>query len=375
MDSTDNSDFAADCSASTDTTPDQTCPSQDQTDTNQSDTKTEQTQSSATNAAANSSITPSLGIGRRNILKTGSMLPFFGALSTVPDVGTAESGFLTVRGINAGEYPTIETTCIVDTAAGQDGEITADAFTLEEEGTNRTIDNFEVREIDRSGEPEPLDIVFVFDDTGSMGDVIDAMQAAVTDFISDLEAANVDGRYGLVSFKQDPAEVDVDQELTDSASAVQAAVDGLSADGGGARPENHFDAIDEALTLDFRSTARQVVMTITDAPTRHGNDEERDASGGTTDLTLADMREKLVGTTFIAIAPPDERMSSYIPPEGGFMNIKRLAEQVDGFWLELPPDSIFTEFQKRMDTVQETLAATRYLPTRPPFPKAVICAP
>ncbi|MEF8814193.1 MAG: carboxypeptidase regulatory-like domain-containing protein [Halovenus sp.] len=304
-----------------------------------------------------------LGIDRRNLLKTASTLPLFGGLPALSGVTAGADGFVSVRGINAGEYPTIETTCIVETDAGRDGDLSRGAFTLEEEGSGRSIDDFEVIQIDRSGEPEPLDIVFVFDDTGSMGPYIDAMQDAVTDFIDDLEAANVDGRYGLVSFKQNPDNIDTDRELTSDAGAVQDAVNALSATGGGPIPENPLDAIDLALSFDFRTEARDIVITITDAPARHGNDNERDASRGTTELTLADIREGLVGTTFIAISPTDGQISSYLPPEGSFMNVKRIAEQVDGFWLELPPDNIFEEFQARLETIQETLAATRYILT------------
>ncbi|MFA9428380.1 hypothetical protein [Natronorubrum sp. A-ect3] len=296
---------------------------------------------------------------RRSVLRAASTFPLLASLPARSGAAT-EDGFTTVRGVNASEYPTIETTCIVETKAGQNGSLTADAFTLEEAGKDRSIDDIDIVEIDRSGEPEPIDIVFVFDDTGSMGDVIDGMQAAVTEFIDDLVDANVDGRFGLVSFKQDPDEMVLDQELTRDADAVQDAVNGLVASGGGPIPENPLDAIDLALGLDYRDDARQVMITIMDAPARHGRDNERNPSRGTTDLTLEVIKELLTDTIFIAISPTDDQISSYLPPEGGFMNIKRIAEQTDGFWLELPPDNIFEEFQQRLDIVQETLAATRY---------------
>lgn len=74
------------------------------TDITQSDTNTE-TRPSGTDAVDDTDTRrTNLQIGRRNLLKTGSMLPLFGALSTVPEVGAAtdeEGGPVVLMGLDS----------------------------------------------------------------------------------------------------------------------------------------------------------------------------------------------------------------------------------------------------------------------------------
>jgi len=115
------------------------------------------------------------------------------------------------------------------------------------------------------------DVVFVIDDTGSMGNAIDALKNDVND-LTDRLAENVSSlRLGLVSFKDaNPWEIDVDIDLTFDVDAFKAAVNTLFASGGGDGPEDADIALQVAANLSWRpgNVTRGMVL-ITDAPTHN----------------------------------------------------------------------------------------------------------
>lgn len=92
---------------------------------------------------------------------------------------------------------------------------------------------------------ECLDIVFVIDDTGSMGPAINNVKAGITSILILAEATCDSVQAGLITFK-DNVEVDVD--LTTNLAAVQAAILALVATGGLNEPEASNEALREAVT-------------------------------------------------------------------------------------------------------------------------------
>ena len=180
-----------------------------------------------------------------------------------------------------------------------------------------------------------VDIVVVFDDTGSMSGPIGDLKTEVSSFTTDLVNAGVDARYALVSFK-DNAEVDTDFT---TASNFQTAVDGLSASGGGDGQEDNVDALavgtgnaqaqmtnnEDPATggelSDFRAGAQRVLIDITDV----GAHDETDSR---TRFSQSDIEGFLNDGNFsyYAVAPD---------ATGADVNKRDIADNVDdGTWIE-----------------------------------------
>jgi hypothetical protein len=86
------------------------------------------------------------------------------------------------------------------------------------------------------------DIVFVVDDTGSMGNDIDQVKADI-DYITDRLIENITSvRFGLVTYKDAP-DVEYDVPLTFDVNAFKTGVSNLEAMGGGDYPEAVKDAL------------------------------------------------------------------------------------------------------------------------------------
>ncbi|MFB6101768.1 MAG: vWA domain-containing protein [Haloplanus sp.] len=221
-------------------------------------------------------------------------------------------------------FPDLSTFVRVDTTAGNAGDLVSEDFALCEGGCDQDVTaTFDTGD-------RQADIVFVFDDTGSMFEEIDDLQNNITSFINDVESAGIDARYALISFK-DVVETDLD--FTTSASDVQSAVNALSASGGGDGPEDNLDALGVAtrnLTPDsgpalssYRSGAQRIIIDITDA-TGH---EEGDGSGFT-NYTQGDIEGFLSGYTYYAVSPTD--------PWGTEVDKRDIANNLsNGTWLEL----------------------------------------
>lgn len=167
---------------------------------------------------------------------------------------------------------------------------------------------------------DELDLVFVFDDTGSMSDEIEGAKEGVRFLTEEIDAQEMDARYSLVTFKNEPT---VRTPFTRDAETVTSHVDDLYASGGGEIPEGNFDAIEHALDLDYRPDAQRVMVDITDAPS-HFDGDGSGVSDYTFDDVAADLRES--GVTFVSVAPDvEDRRSS----------AKSLTSAVGGFWTDI----------------------------------------
>lgn len=225
---------------------------------------------------------------------------------------TSES-FVDILGTDPSTYPTIGLTVHVDSDAGKDGTLTKDDFEVYEGGERRTITDFEFSST-------ALDLLFVFDDSGSMSGEIAAMQREAKNLTDTIAASEIDARYGLVSFRDT---VNTDLKFTEDADSLKAAVDSLAANGGGDFPEDNFDAIETGLEYDFRDDAQKVVIDITDATSHHDGDGS-DYSEHTLPEVAKDLREQ--GALFIGVSP------GYDDPEA---SLKVLAQKTGGLWVDI----------------------------------------
>ena len=121
--------------------------------------------------------------------------------------------------------------------------------------------------------PASADIEIAFDTTGSMGPSIANAKAEAAAIVSDVQAAIPDSQFAIVQFRDvgDSPEYAVEQSMTSSASAVQAAIDGLAAGGGGDNPEAYNRVFHESYTplnggdIGWRTGTRKFVIVIGDA--------------------------------------------------------------------------------------------------------------
>ena len=147
---------------------------------------------------------------------------------------------------------------------------------LDRLGDDRTV---ELRLPIRVAEaPRALDLAFVIDATGSMGDELRYLTDEFEHIVERLESRypGVDLRFGLVAYR-DRGDQFVTRrfDFTRSAQEMQRRLAGLRASGGGDYPEAMDEALEAALDLDWRTgTAARVAFLVADAPP-HADRTER----------------------------------------------------------------------------------------------------
>ncbi len=115
-----------------------------------------------------------------------------------------------------------------------------------------------------------LDLVFLIDATGSMGDEIAKLKASMRAMSQQI--AQLPGRpdicYGLVAYRdRGDAFVTRRHDFTDDLGAFQQVLAGVQADGGGDTPEALNEALHETVhKLSWRTGAARLVVLVADAP-------------------------------------------------------------------------------------------------------------
>ncbi|MGK5522964.1 VWA domain-containing protein [Micromonospora sp. URMC 107] len=118
--------------------------------------------------------------------------------------------------------------------------------------------------------PKP-DVVLLVDTTGSMGGAIANVRANLQQVITDVRSAQPSAQFAVASYRDtgDGAELfRVRQDLTGDATALQGAVDGLAAGGGGDTPEAWVNALVEVSegAIGYRAGSSRIVVLVGDAP-------------------------------------------------------------------------------------------------------------
>ncbi|ESP89332.1 VWA domain-containing protein [Candidatus Halobonum tyrrellensis] len=240
-----------------------------------------------------------------------------------------ESDLVDLLSVESSSFPEVSVFARVLTDAGDAGDLPADAFEVCESGY---VQDASVSS-STTGGGGAADIVFVLDDTGSMGSFIEGVLDNIRTFANDLDSGDIDSRYALITFKDD---VELDQEFTGDVATLEAALDDVVASGGGDFRENDFEAVERATELDYRPGAQRVVVDITDAaaqvddPDAYSNDES------VTDLTMADVESLLAGYTYIAVSRDfSEEYGDFYDDYYGDGDKQVLAENVGGTWIDL----------------------------------------
>ncbi|VTU36998.1 von Willebrand factor type A domain protein [Variovorax sp. PBL-H6] len=116
-----------------------------------------------------------------------------------------------------------------------------------------------------------LDLVFLIDATGSMGDEIGKLKASLRSIANEVARlpSSPDTCFGLVAYRDHGDEFLVrGHDFTNDLGAFQSVLDALQADGGGDYPEAMSEALHEAVhRLSWRGTgATRMVVLLADAP-------------------------------------------------------------------------------------------------------------
>jgi hypothetical protein len=127
-----------------------------------------------------------------------------------------------------------------------------------------------------------IDLVFLVDETGSMGAYIAEVQRHILHIIKAIEASPLckSLRIGLVGYRDHPPQDDTfitrGIPLTDDVPSIERGVLAMSAQGGGDGPEAVTDGLFDVVRLGFRPRSARTVIWIGDAPP-HGVSPHGDA--------------------------------------------------------------------------------------------------
>ena len=132
--------------------------------------------------------------------------------------------------------------------------------------------------------PAKADIVLAIDTTGSMSGAIAQAQSEATQLVNNLQTQIPGARFAVVDFKDYPFVPYGDDSdypytlltsgLTSNSTAVQSAIDGLSASGGGDFPESYNRVFYEAYSdpaLNYDPEAEKFLVVLGDAPPHDPN--------------------------------------------------------------------------------------------------------
>ncbi len=118
-------------------------------------------------------------------------------------------------------------------------------------------------------EPLPLDVLFVMDTTGSMGEEIQRLKSTIEIIYANLAELKPRPlvRFGLVLYKDRGDEYITEvTPFTDDLDAFQASLDPVTASGGGDGPEDLESALDDAVNaMDWNKDGLRLAFVVTDA--------------------------------------------------------------------------------------------------------------
>lgn len=180
-----------------------------------------------------------------------------------------------------------------------DGETAAGTFSVVGGYDGELVEATEIGdgyalELEESRVYGELDLCFMIDTTGSMGDELSYLQAELGDVISEVrtECPTADIRLGLVFYRDEGDEyVTKKFDFTDDIAAAQRALAAESATGGGDYPEAVHEALRAALGLSWREGSKKILVPVLDAPP-HTTKTEQD--------TARDIRSEYGGYVYAA---------------------------------------------------------------------------
>lgn len=188
------------------------------------------------------------------------------------------------------------------------GEISQTKYLITAHHTQATI---QYRAPESTNIKAPVDIVILFDRTGSMKQVISATASAASSIVSDIQKDAPNTRFAVASVSDySPLFTSSDDKRTwllhsdftlDAATVAQASAD-IALSNGGDIPEAYSRGLYEAAALAWRPEAKKIIIFFGDS-TDHPVDPGRDETLGTADdLTMTAVLAKLKAQAISVIA-------------------------------------------------------------------------
>jgi Ca-activated chloride channel family protein len=107
----------------------------------------------------------------------------------------------------------------------------------------------------------PVDLVFVLDISGSMSGEIEGVRNSLAEFLGQLDARKIKGRFGLVTFDTNAK---LEHSLTPDVNQIVGAMKPLFVKGGRSGGDGSLGGLAIASDLPFEPSARKVVILVTD---------------------------------------------------------------------------------------------------------------
>lgn len=182
-----------------------------------------------------------------------------------------------------------------------------------------------------------VDLVFVFDTTGSMSGKIQALLATCGNLVEDMTKKQLDYRVALVSFGDLTVSGDKiiieGNGYTNKLDIFKQMLKNIRRNsGGGNLGESSLEAIDKALQLKPRSNAVRVFILITDEPVLNSHRVSQ----------------------IIAFLCNQEIMTFCVTPNLGYF--KEMAEKTGGVWLEVGPNTNFEAIKNALLKLSQKVA-------------------
>jgi Mg-chelatase subunit ChlD len=186
----------------------------------------------------------------------------------------------------------------------------------------------------------PVDVMFVLDCSGSMEPFIDGVKDGIRDFVKEFEAKQLDGRLGLLAFRdrifgQEPELLRFENRspFTADTSLFAEKVSKLRCIGNNTVPESALDAAVEAAGQPFRQGATRVLLLITDAPPLVPDKETK-----TVAEAAGVLKDKKVDQLHVVVREEDRRVYAALQKgaAGKFFDLERVTKGGEKFATILP---------------------------------------
>ncbi|MBW3576670.1 MAG: VWA domain-containing protein [Actinobacteria bacterium] len=199
-----------------------------------------------------------------------------------------------------------------------------------------------------------LDLVFVIDTTGSMGEDIAAVKQFSTELVDLLSERTASFRVGLVTYKDHPVSPyggssdyprRTELGFTDDTSAIKDAINALTVSGGGNFPESVWSGLIEGIELPWRPGVKKVIIQLGDAPPHGSAPSYTEPVSG---LTIDDVVD-----ASIAVDPAEVYVVDVSSGGSSFAPLREVADRTGGGIYSAPTPSQVS--QALADALEEAL--------------------
>ncbi|WP_349408339.1 flagellin [Pseudalkalibacillus sp. SCS-8] len=183
------------------------------------------------------------------------------------------------------------------------------------------------------------DIVFIIDDTGSMGSAINNVKNNITDFVDGIASKGIDVQLGLVTYGDvSPSENGngiAKKEFVSDVNTFKTYLSDIRVVGGGDWEESGLEGIKDtssgALSYSFREGASIQFVMVTDAPV-HDNAIDGDGGDGQSIYDIDQVADELKSKNIkLHVVGNDNKSSTNNP----YTQLQRLTEPTNGTFMDI----------------------------------------